>query len=243
VLFGAIIQMKAKGTAKKSKSAKVEAHECLDYPTDAEMSAMPDFARCEELNWHSMEQFWERELGNADSELFERSKALPGFNAALASVKAGHIMINRRVVGDAMAEGPIDFAEVFFGTLQREPEEAIKTFQLLITKAAQDGDVEFFKRIAREIGKGGRRADERSHLDFYVLAFWLRGFLWLMSDDDGFSYMRSRCDFPFGFAAFQSARRRLSLVGYKTFSAHPIIIGHTKTGFRFRRGWSNLKQV
>ena len=144
-----------------------------------------------------------------------------------------------------MSGGTIDWREVFFSALQRDPKGALREYHLLITDAAMRGDADFFKRISLEIRKGQRRSGAPGDLEFAVLTFWLVGFLWLMSDDTGYSYLKSRCEFKFGFEAYLSTRRRLGLVGYETFSRRPIIVGHdiTTGRFQFLKGWSSLAQA
>lgn len=213
----------------------------LDKLSPDEIAAMPTFTKAEDQNWWSFNRRWEKYVQRmGDWTLFERSQKLAGFPRAMASVRAALVKFHEKQGGAPQAKGEIDFREAFFSAVQRDSAQALKNYEHLITRAAKAGDVEFFLRIHREIRNSERRR-ESDPLDFYVLAQWIHGFLWLMSDATAYSSLRLRCDFPFTYDAYEQSRKRLKLAGYRSFTAHPVISGHTKTGFKFRPGWTNLE--
>lgn len=227
--------------AKRLKQSPNLECEDLDTLSEEEIAAMPTFSLVEDLNWWGLSARWEKMVKRrGELPLFERSTKLPGFAEAMLSAKAGLAIFHERNAGTLPARGEMDFRELFFSALQRDSVEALRGYEPIITEAAKNGDLEFFLRIQREIRKSQRRRNSGS-LDYFVVGQWLHGFLWLMSDQTAHSYLRHRCDFKFSFDAYQQTRKRLKLVGYRTFSAHPIIVGHTKTEFKYRQGWTNLE--
>ena len=138
---------------------------------EIDVKDMPDFGTHEDLSWWGFTKHAEAYCGK-NMWLFLASQNLPGFNAAIESVKRGLMAFNAG--NDEPAKGPIDFTEIFFTSLRRDPEESLKTYHTIVSSAAIRGDVEFFNRMQREIRKGKRRSDGNG-LKFHLLTQWVHG--------------------------------------------------------------------
>jgi hypothetical protein len=223
------------------ETAKID--QGIDDDDEIDFSSMPPFETFEEANALLLERVAEWHVKKFGRwELFQNSRRVPGFKEAEASWKRASGEFLRREGYSKVASGPLNADELFFCRVGRDPSGALIDYHLIVTNAAQRGDVDFFRRIASEIKRVARRRKRRSTLVFHMLHNWLHGFLWLMSSTWGSYYLQHITGETVSEENYQKLRQRLKLVGWENAHQHPLIEGYTpKTGaFTFRQGWTNL---
>jgi hypothetical protein len=230
----------ARKAAEQARQSAAQ-RESTDEP-EIDFSSMPQFDTFEEgIAWilEQTGEWYVRKRGRW--QLFENSRRVPGFDQAEASWKRASGEFLRREGYRSIVFGPLNFDEMFFCRVGRDPSGALEAFWPLVTNAARRGDLDFFLRIARETKRvAGRR--RHSTLVLHMLDNWLHGFLWLMPSIWGSYYLEKITGGKVSQEYYEKLRQRLKLVGWEAKLEHPLIEGYTPTTgvFTFRKGWTDL---
>ncbi|MGH8094040.1 MAG: hypothetical protein ACREIF_11305 [Chthoniobacterales bacterium] len=222
--------------------------ERIDPPSDRndnleiDVSMSPTFHSFEENNVWVAEALGEKYVrASGRWELFKRSRSVEGFAQARASwVAAWPLFLKSH--GDArVSSGPLDLESIFFRRLRRDPSGALQDYSVLVSAAAERGDVQFIDRVSAEKRRGSRRT-HKTPLAFDILHHWLHGFLWLMPAVWGSYYLEKITERPVSQENYEKTRQRMQLVGWECAHKHPLINGYRPdTGaFSFHEGWTNL---
>jgi hypothetical protein len=199
---------------------------------------------------HFAEQLIEPMAKNAGPwELYQNSRKVAGFEEAKKAwtitfrefVHRRHLKRLESLENRSFEEA----AEMFFFLLRLrlDPSDTLKKFAGLVTLAAQNGDVDFFKRTASEMRNAARNRPGRGAVEIGIMLYWMPCCLWLASDFAASTYLQQLLG-TVTETAYSKARERLEklgLVGYKIAHKSPLITSCTKQkALICRKGWTNL---
>lgn len=130
---------------------------------------------------------------------FVRVRNLPQYADCETSVIEGWRKFTKNSVGvppdQQRDQYAINYA-VIFDSLKRRPEEGaslLKQYPGTVAEAASRGDVDFFKRLGRYLGKSeGANYLQDFNYAHAVLVHWITGFLWLAPERVAAEYLASR---------------------------------------------------
>jgi hypothetical protein len=129
------------------------------------------------------------------------------------------------------------------------PELALQNMAGVIYEAARQGDVEFFREIARAF-RQHKRSKRKTSLAWCIVLFWFAGLLWLMDAEAGhralISYLKEVGNAPREIVtvdAYRKACSRLGLRGYKAFVTQAPVLGYhpKQRAYEYRVGWTHLE--
>ena len=145
---------------------------------------------------------------------------------------------------DSLEEPSLEaVTKFFFREIRFDSSRALKKFAWRVKLAAQDGDVEFFKRVVSEMRNAARNKPMNT-VEGEIMGRWIACCLWLASDFAASTFLQQVTGRTVTETAYCKARQRLEklgLVGYIVAHKDPLIVGCTKQrSFTFREGWTNL---
>jgi hypothetical protein len=174
-----------------------------------------------------------RTLGN---DLYERSRALPNFDkverAWLAAYRQHTCGSRTKLLSETWwhsSQGPNDmeptpfkrastneqFYELFLLLLRMQNREyVLQRFRGIVTLAASEGNVAFFRKLAKSLTYRPK-APKRQSLAHLILDYWLSGLLWLMTHDRAAAALQHYTGREISGESLERECRRLKLLRYR----------------------------
>jgi hypothetical protein len=177
----------------------------------------------------------ERNLANklGNSELLDKWLKMKSFNSTRQEWLNAWTQFEEKIGFDSLAgmragvQQTLEPAKAFALTMLRhgnDPEETVKNQAAIISGAAWEGDVEFFKQLGLVLKNRDRTKREGTFLSYSILCYWFAGRLWLMGDKVGSGALSEYTGSAITSDAYRKARSRLGLEGYRgNVRAAPIV--------------------
>ncbi|XOV70455.1 MAG: hypothetical protein ACFHW5_17315 [Verrucomicrobiota bacterium] len=189
------------------------------------------------------------QLDNGLEDFFRKTTKIEGFDKVHKNWKEKVHAYQRKAFGLSKSQKDITKSdtkkdEAFFGLISLgQLDAALKFFAYHILEKALNGDSEFFQKIHTAHRRYTRRISKKTFkIEFGILQFWVNGFLWMMTDDDGAYHLSKISGHTCDEQNYRKAVQRLGLIRYNHVTRGPIIRGFRRKGFQFilDASWTNL---
>jgi len=194
-----------------------------------------------------------KRLGNA--ERLQRCQSLEYFPAARTEwLQAVHLVCKQYHFGAVSASGKPTLEALKNYVLEGlsvtdTPDVMLRNMADVIHEAARQGEVEFFRTMARAFRRH-ERSRRKTSLAWCIVLYWFAGLLWLMDAEAGHKalilYLKDAETAPREIVtldAYKKACSRLGLKGYKAFATRPPVLGYypKQKTYGSRKGWTHLE--
>jgi hypothetical protein len=192
-------------------------------------------------------------LGNA--ERLQRCQSLEYFPAARTEWLQAVHLVHKQYHFPSLSESGKPTLEALKNYLLEAlrftdaPEVALRNMASVIYEAARQGDVEFFRAMARAFRRH-ERSKRKTSLAWCIVLYWFAGLLWLMDAEAGHRalilYLKEADTAPREIVtldAYKKACSRLGLKGYKAFATRSPVLGYypKQRTYGYRKGWTHLE--
>jgi hypothetical protein len=221
--------------------------------TAGNLSPVSSIAEVSEALFLEFERGIVTQLGNA--ERLQRCQSLEYFPAARAEwLQAVHLVHEQYRFSSLSVSGKPTLEALKKYVLEAlrfadAPEEVLRNMAAPIYEAACQGDVGFFRDMARALRRH-ERSKRGTSLAWCIVLYWFAGLLWLMDAEAGLRalilYLKEIGTAPREIVtldAYKKARSRLGLRGYKAFATQPPVLGYypREARYGYREGWTHLE--